>query len=413
MKRGRPWHALQSQAFAMADSQDVHTREAAFRVFAGCPNLIMDLQTDAIISILQNGLQDQQSTERSQSSSAVVGQASCMTRAYRRFALRDLRAFLRRDSGCVVQSSSTLVFTPVRCRTCAPSLAVVFSAVSSSAAAGPSIARYPGLAGQRTSVRPTRYCLGLPPRRWVFAHTSGCLGAAQNVVRQPWATPIALALAGSAGGVPPSPLQRLARSSTAESVLFANRRGAHARCFMIFTLKRRCRFLPRSPRIIVLGAAQSVVRPLAPKKISVAPCDLAVSIPYPLEGGYCVTYARVAPSLWTACLVTCLREVASVMSFFRASQSPFVFESLHPSVSSGWRDAVGSLHRVIVLVARDGLDWTVQITLVPAVRTVPPVRVRCTILALRSMQSSRYAIVLAVLGSLRSDSPAATVGVVR
>ncbi|KAL7277457.1 hypothetical protein ACG7TL_008378 [Trametes sanguinea] len=63
MKRGRPWHALQSQSFAMADSPDVHTREAAFRVFAGCPNLIMDLQTDAIISILQKGLQDQQSTE--------------------------------------------------------------------------------------------------------------------------------------------------------------------------------------------------------------------------------------------------------------------------------------------------------------------------------------------------------------
>ncbi len=63
MKRGRPWHTLQSQVFAMADNTDVHTREAAFRVFAGCPNLIMDLQTDAIFAILQKGLQDQQSTE--------------------------------------------------------------------------------------------------------------------------------------------------------------------------------------------------------------------------------------------------------------------------------------------------------------------------------------------------------------
>ncbi|KAI0349047.1 ARM repeat-containing protein, partial [Trametes cingulata] len=63
MKRGRPWHALQSQVFAMADSPDVHTREAAYRVFAGCPNLIMDLQTEAILSILQKGLQDQQSTD--------------------------------------------------------------------------------------------------------------------------------------------------------------------------------------------------------------------------------------------------------------------------------------------------------------------------------------------------------------
>ncbi|KAI0665409.1 hypothetical protein C8Q78DRAFT_1064871 [Trametes maxima] len=63
MKRGRPWHALQTQAFAMADSNDVHARDAAFRVFAGCPNLVMDLQTDAILFILQNGLQDHQSTE--------------------------------------------------------------------------------------------------------------------------------------------------------------------------------------------------------------------------------------------------------------------------------------------------------------------------------------------------------------
>ncbi|KAL1937035.1 hypothetical protein VTO73DRAFT_15585 [Trametes versicolor] len=52
-----------SQVFAMADNTDVHTREAAFRVFAGCPNLIMDLQTDAIFAILQKGLQDQQRTE--------------------------------------------------------------------------------------------------------------------------------------------------------------------------------------------------------------------------------------------------------------------------------------------------------------------------------------------------------------
>ncbi|KAI0761084.1 ARM repeat-containing protein [Trametes elegans] len=63
MKRGRPWHALQSQSFAMTDDPDVNTREAAYRVFAACPNLIMDLHTDAILNSLQNGLQDQQSTE--------------------------------------------------------------------------------------------------------------------------------------------------------------------------------------------------------------------------------------------------------------------------------------------------------------------------------------------------------------
>ena len=52
-KRGYPWNALRSQVFAMADSADVLTREAAFRVFAGCPNLLIDLNTDGVVSILQ------------------------------------------------------------------------------------------------------------------------------------------------------------------------------------------------------------------------------------------------------------------------------------------------------------------------------------------------------------------------
>ncbi|TBU51233.1 ARM repeat-containing protein [Dichomitus squalens] len=62
-KRGYPWNALRSQVFAMADSPDVLTREAAFRVFAGCPNLLVDLPTDATVALLQRGLQDAQSTE--------------------------------------------------------------------------------------------------------------------------------------------------------------------------------------------------------------------------------------------------------------------------------------------------------------------------------------------------------------
>ena len=62
MKRGHPWPALQPQVFAMAGDPDVLTREAAFRVFAGCPNLIIDLNTDGVVSILQKGLQDPQST---------------------------------------------------------------------------------------------------------------------------------------------------------------------------------------------------------------------------------------------------------------------------------------------------------------------------------------------------------------
>ena len=52
MVRGRPWHALQAQAFSMIQSQSSTQdgspvlRESAFRVFFGCPNLVMDLQTD-------------------------------------------------------------------------------------------------------------------------------------------------------------------------------------------------------------------------------------------------------------------------------------------------------------------------------------------------------------------------------
>ena len=72
MVRGRPWHALQAQAFSMIQSQGpasammdggVGLRESAFRVFAGCPNLVMDLQTDAVLAVLVRGLQDQYSIE--------------------------------------------------------------------------------------------------------------------------------------------------------------------------------------------------------------------------------------------------------------------------------------------------------------------------------------------------------------
>ena len=63
MKRGYPWHALRAQVYSMADSTDVLTREAAYRVFAGSPHLIMDLNTDAIVGILQKGLQDPQSAD--------------------------------------------------------------------------------------------------------------------------------------------------------------------------------------------------------------------------------------------------------------------------------------------------------------------------------------------------------------
>ena len=55
MARGRPWHALQAQAFSMAD------RESAFRIFSGCPNLVMDLQVDVVVSVFEKGLKDSES----------------------------------------------------------------------------------------------------------------------------------------------------------------------------------------------------------------------------------------------------------------------------------------------------------------------------------------------------------------
>jgi importin-5 len=69
MVRGRPWHALQAQAFSMIQSQGPNQdgspalRESAFRVFSGCPNLVMDLQTDAVLKVLGRGLQDLYSIE--------------------------------------------------------------------------------------------------------------------------------------------------------------------------------------------------------------------------------------------------------------------------------------------------------------------------------------------------------------
>lgn len=70
MMRGRPWHALQAQVFSMSHaltSERGETatglRETAYRVFAGCPNLVMDLQVDAVLGVLQRGLQDSENIE--------------------------------------------------------------------------------------------------------------------------------------------------------------------------------------------------------------------------------------------------------------------------------------------------------------------------------------------------------------
>lgn len=72
MSRGRPWHSLQQQAFQMTESEDPITRENAYRVFAGSPNLIMDLRMDSVIGMLQKGLQDPQSVDVSVHRSPVL-----------------------------------------------------------------------------------------------------------------------------------------------------------------------------------------------------------------------------------------------------------------------------------------------------------------------------------------------------
>jgi hypothetical protein len=56
--QGRPWHALQVQTFAMVNQADAGARESAFRIFAGCPVIILDLQIASTLELLQKGLQD-------------------------------------------------------------------------------------------------------------------------------------------------------------------------------------------------------------------------------------------------------------------------------------------------------------------------------------------------------------------
>ena len=51
---------LQAQIFSMGQAQGDGSGaggaglwESAYRVFAGCPNLVMDLQTDAVLAVFQ------------------------------------------------------------------------------------------------------------------------------------------------------------------------------------------------------------------------------------------------------------------------------------------------------------------------------------------------------------------------
>ena len=56
----------------MVGDADVFTRKAAFRVVVGCPSLIIDLNTNGVVSILQKELQDPQSAEVSHSPCTII-----------------------------------------------------------------------------------------------------------------------------------------------------------------------------------------------------------------------------------------------------------------------------------------------------------------------------------------------------
>jgi hypothetical protein len=70
MARDRPWHALQAQAFSMTQvpsdrgvTPTAVRESSAFRMFSGCPNVVLDLQTDAVLGVFQRGLPDTESTQ--------------------------------------------------------------------------------------------------------------------------------------------------------------------------------------------------------------------------------------------------------------------------------------------------------------------------------------------------------------
>jgi len=62
-ERGRPWLALQAQNFSATLDADQRQRESAYRIFASVPALMGDQQVDAIVRVLQRGLQDPESLE--------------------------------------------------------------------------------------------------------------------------------------------------------------------------------------------------------------------------------------------------------------------------------------------------------------------------------------------------------------
>jgi hypothetical protein len=63
IRRGRPWHALQIHAFNMVQSTHAPEREAAFMLFTESPKLAMQLETEAMMSALANGIKDTRSVD--------------------------------------------------------------------------------------------------------------------------------------------------------------------------------------------------------------------------------------------------------------------------------------------------------------------------------------------------------------
>ena len=66
--RGRKWHALQTSVVSMtqvkgAGKDSAELKVTAFKVFAGCPSLAIDLKPNTVSDIFQQGLQDSYSIE--------------------------------------------------------------------------------------------------------------------------------------------------------------------------------------------------------------------------------------------------------------------------------------------------------------------------------------------------------------
>ncbi|KAF8584878.1 ARM repeat-containing protein [Ramaria rubella] len=83
--RGRPWLALQAQSFSATLSADQRQRESAYRIFGNVPALMGDQSVDAVVNVLQRGLQDPESLEvrhaALRASAAYLYSASAQTQA--------------------------------------------------------------------------------------------------------------------------------------------------------------------------------------------------------------------------------------------------------------------------------------------------------------------------------------------